>query len=413
MGNKKNIDRLFQENLKDFEVLPPNKAWSSIEKKLASPSTKRHVPIWAKISSIAAIFVLFFSIGTIYFLPTSNFTKTLLSKNKTLTKSSDVKDSIDDSGIDTPNNKTQKTTIIRNLKIDRESTIDNSSDFIEDRSKITSSEKEPSIKEERNKYYLTDAINLPLENNSKEELINPKLNNSKLTVATIFAPIYINSFGNGSGIDSQFGDNHTSGNSSYSYGVKVAYKLNKKFSVQSGINLINLGYTTDNIYVTPGIAVIGFSHLSSNPILSKTESTSILDNSNPNILKDNLKTGNENAGSLNQVFGYVEIPVEIKYNVMRGKFDLNLVGGFSTLLLNKDEVFVETNDLTQSLGSSNNLRSINFSGNIGLDVDYSIHKNLFINISPMFKVQTNTFSKNSGSIQPYYLGVYTGLNYKF
>jgi hypothetical protein len=410
VGNNKNIDRLFQENLKDFEVLPPNKAWRSIENKLASPSTKRHIPIWAKISSIAALFVLFFSIGAIYFLPTSNFTKSLLSKNKTITKSSDIKDSIDDSNIGTSTKNTEKTSVLRSLKIDSEPAIAQTQDNIENTEEAISN-KTVTPNEKSNRYYLTDALNLPLENNSTDEVINSKLNKSKLTVATIFAPIYINSFGNGSGIDAQFGDNHSSGNSSYSYGVKVAYKLNKKFSVQSGINLINLGYTTNNIYVTPGIAVIGFSHLSSNPILSKNETTSFLDNSN--ILKENLKTGNETTGSLNQVFGYVEIPVEIKYNVMRGKFDLNLVGGFSTLLLNKDEVFVETNNLTQSLGSSNNLRSINFSGNIGLDVDYSIHKNLFINISPMFKVQTNTFSKNSGSIQPYYLGVYTGLNYKF
>jgi len=412
VGNKKNIDRLFQENLKDFEVLPPNKAWSSIEKNLASPSTKRHVPIWAKISSIAALLVLFFSIGTIYFLPTSNFTKSLLSKNKTLTKPSDVNDSITDSKDVSQTKNSEKKSILRNLKIESEPTITQNQNAIENTEETTSNIN-VNPNEESNKYYLTDALNLPLENNSTDEIIKSKLNNSKLTVATIFAPIYINSFGKGTGIDEQFSDNQTSGNSSYSYGVKVAYKLNKKFSVQSGINLINLGYTTDNIYVTPGIAVIGFSHLSSNPILSRNETTSVLDNPNSNILKESLKTGNDNAGSLNQVFGYVEIPVEIKYNVMRGKFDLNLVGGFSTLLLNKDEVFVETNNFTQSLGSSNNLRSINFSGNIGLDVDYSIHKNLFINISPMFKVQTNTFSKNSGSIQPYYLGVYTGLNYKF
>ena len=158
-------------------------------------------------------------------------------------------------------------------------------------------------------------------------------------------------------------------------------------------------YTTNDIYITPGVSVIGFSNLSSNPILSKGEIKSSKDN--------------DNSGNLNQIFGYVEIPVEIKYNVVNGKLGINLVGGFSTLLLNKDEVFIETSTFTQSLGASNNLRSINFSGNIGLDVDYSIRKNLYINISPMFKVQTNTFSKNSGSIQPYYLGVYTGLNYKF
>jgi hypothetical protein len=70
-------------------------------------------------------------------------------------------------------------------------------------------------------------------------------------VATIFAPIYFNSFGDGSGVDAQFRDNSSSGNSSYSYGVKVAYQLTNKFSLQSGVNLINLGLTTNNIYVTP------------------------------------------------------------------------------------------------------------------------------------------------------------------
>ncbi|PKP29353.1 MAG: hypothetical protein CVU01_00425, partial [Bacteroidetes bacterium HGW-Bacteroidetes-18] len=176
---------------------------------------------------------------------------------------------------------------------------------------------------------------------------------------------------------------------------------------QSGVNLISLGLTTNNIYVTPGVSVVGFSNLSANPLLSRSADIS--------ALKENALTSdnNELGGSINQIFGYVEIPVEVKYNVTDGKFGINLVGGFSTLLLNRDEVFVETNSFTQSLGSSNNLRSLNFSGNIGLDIDYSIYKNLFINVSPMFKVQTNTFSKNSGSLQPYYLGVYTGLNFKF
>jgi len=31
----------------------------------------------------------------------------------------------------------------------------------------------------------------------------------------------------------------------------------------------------------------------------------------------------------------------------------------------------------------------------------------------MFKYQLNTFSKNDGGFKPYYLGVYTGLNFRF
>lgn len=395
MRDLKNIDRLFQENLKDFEVSPPNKVWNAIEKQLSKPSKKRLIPFWVKISSIAALFALLFSVGTIYLLPTSNLIKNILPKKTDTPKILDKQDNVNNTTIVT---KVPKSEINSPIEIDNTNNFKNLTTITEE-VKGNTTEEPNNLKNESSIYYLADAVDLPLENNTKSKVDANEFLNGKLTVATIFAPIYINSFGDGSGVDPQFKGNSTSGNSSYSYGVKIAYRLNNKFSVQSGVNLINLGYTTNDIYITPGVSSIGFSNLSNNPILAKNE----------NISSKEI----DNSGSLNQVFGYVEIPVEVKYNVVNGKLGLNVVGGFSTLLLNRDEVFVETNNFSQSLGSSNNLRSINFSGNIGLDVDYSIHKNLFINISPMFKVQTNTFSKNSGSIQPYYLGVYTGLNYKF
>ena len=71
MRDYKNIDRIFQENLKDLEVFPPNKSWNSIEKKLGPTSKRRHIPIWVKISSAAAFLLLFFSIGAIYLIPSN------------------------------------------------------------------------------------------------------------------------------------------------------------------------------------------------------------------------------------------------------------------------------------------------------------------------------------------------------
>jgi Outer membrane protein beta-barrel domain len=394
----KNIDRVFQENLKDLEVSPPNKLWNTIEERLHPVSKKRKTPIWFKISSIAALFILFFSVGTIYFLPSSSITRNIIPENKKQQNELQDKDA---SKKLTPSNSIEQNLLVVDAinETNEKSVVENSSSLSNKISSDVAIEDEKTDNKLLNKFYLADTKNLPFSNTKNKKLSKKEITNSKFTVATIFAPIYINSFGDGSGIDPQFVDNSTSGNSSFSYGVKIAYKLNNKFSVQSGINLINLGYTTNDIYITPGVSIVGFSNLSSSPILSKGETK--------------FSKENDNSGSLNQIFGYVEIPVEIKYNMVNGKLGVNLVGGFSTLLLNKDEVFVETNSFTQSLGASNNLRSINFSGNIGLDVDYSIRRNLYINISPMFKVQTNTFSKNSGSIQPYYLGVYTGLNYKF
>ncbi len=402
MKDFKNIDRLFQENLKDFEVSPPNEAWDAIENRLIPRSNKRTLPFWLKLSSIAAVFVLLFSVGTIYFLPNNNFSKNFFHKQNTNKEISSQTDSSTSITVEEKLEAMQKVVNALSLEL---AEIENSNHFTV-KVEENASEQSAFTQKSENSFLFKDTKNLSLSKFADKEVSKKEIAESKFTVATIFAPIYFSSFSDGSGIDAQFKDNPSSGNSSFSYGVKVAYQLTNKFSLQSGVNLINLGLTTNNIYVTPGVAVVGFSNLSANPLMARSAEIT--------KLKDmNINADNDSGGSLNQVFGYVEIPVEVKYSVADGKFGINLVGGFSTLLLNKDEVFVETNSFSQSLGSSNNLRSVNFSGNIGLDIDYSLYKNLFINVSPMFKMQTNTFSKNSGSIQPYYLGVYTGLNYKF
>ena len=80
MRDNKNIDRLFQENLKDFEVFPPNRIWGKIEKNLPSNSRKNRFPRWFKIASVAAMLLLLFGIGTIYLLPKDSLAITFFSK---------------------------------------------------------------------------------------------------------------------------------------------------------------------------------------------------------------------------------------------------------------------------------------------------------------------------------------------
>jgi Leucine-rich repeat (LRR) protein len=110
----------------------------------------------------------------------------------------------------------------------------------------------------------------------------------------------------------------------------------------------------------------------------------------------------------------VEIPLEMKYNVFESKIGLNVVGGFSTFILTNNEVsFINPENVSTILGESNNINSLNFSGNLGFDIDYKVTKDWFLNVSPMVKYQFNTFSNTSGSFQPFYFGVYSGVNYRF
>jgi len=101
----------------------------------------------------------------------------------------------------------------------------------------------------------------------------------------------------------------------------------------------------------------------------------------------------------------VEIPVELTYKIIDSKFGLNLIGGFSTLLLNENVVSVSSPTYTIVLGEANNLNKIHYSSNIGLGFKYSIFKSVNLTFDPVFKYQLNTFSTNSGNFKPYFLVV--------
>ena len=63
MKENKNIERLFQEKFKDFEVTPPDFVWENIQEKLHPKEKKRSViPFWFKTTGIAASFIAIMSV---------------------------------------------------------------------------------------------------------------------------------------------------------------------------------------------------------------------------------------------------------------------------------------------------------------------------------------------------------------
>jgi len=59
MNDKKHIDRLFQEKLKDFEATPSHAVWENISAELqAEEKDRKVIPLWLKLSAIAAVLLL-------------------------------------------------------------------------------------------------------------------------------------------------------------------------------------------------------------------------------------------------------------------------------------------------------------------------------------------------------------------
>ncbi|MEM0932789.1 MAG: hypothetical protein AAGJ12_10005, partial [Bacteroidota bacterium] len=63
---KKNLEQLFKDTFQDFQELPDERVWNSIEATLDKKKQKKRViPIWWQLGGVAALFaILFFAINS-------------------------------------------------------------------------------------------------------------------------------------------------------------------------------------------------------------------------------------------------------------------------------------------------------------------------------------------------------------
>jgi len=58
MNTKKNIDKLFQEQFNNHEVLPPDIVWDTIAEKLKEKKKRRVIPFWLRYTGVAALLAI-------------------------------------------------------------------------------------------------------------------------------------------------------------------------------------------------------------------------------------------------------------------------------------------------------------------------------------------------------------------
>lgn len=253
-----------------------------------------------------------------------------------------------------------------------------------------------------------NALEKLLKEKESKQITEPKLN--RWQVYSNVAPIYFSSISNGSPLDNSLEKNDKSYMANnQSYGLGVNYALNKKLKIRTSINVLNVDYNTNGIvyYQTPSVSG-KLGNLNPNMV-----GNSIIIENLSNVDSPFNKMEQKSEGSLNQKLGYFEMPLELTYKVLDKKFGIDFIGGVSTMILNKNEIYLQSSDLNLKIGEANNLNSVHFSGNIGLGFKYGLFKHLDARIEPIFKYQINTFSNNSGNFKPYMFGVYSGINFTF
>ena len=255
---------------------------------------------------------------------------------------------------------------------------------------------------------------------AKAYLINEEekeAQSNRWNISPNVAPVYFNSLGKGSSIDNQFVNNGKSGEVNMSYGINGSYAINDKIKIRAGVNKVDLGYSTDGVVAfrdinsfnvnSEGSEMRNINFNNQGKQDAYMSSSSINKGSAPQFVVSNAK------GSLEQEFGYIEVPLELEYSIINSKFGLNVIGGFSTLFLNNNEIYSVLDNERALLGDANNINTTSYSANFGLGLNYNISHTLKLNLEPMFKYQINTFNNTSGDFRPYFIGVYSGFSFKF
>jgi hypothetical protein len=309
--------------------------------------------------------------------------------------------------------KTNTTEKVSEISNPLEETIINPSTEINSSTAITETSEIETL--EGNKKSIFDAIE---ENKNLEDAVALKEGPAnRWAVSPNVGPVYYSSLSGGSSLDPMFADNAQSGNVNLSYGVAVDYNISKKLSVRSGLNNVNLSYATGDVQVVSAPATFALENV--NPGPSRTAITTVIDKGpirpamgNNSFGAITPKSTGGNA-EVSQQLQYYEVPLELKYAVLNKKFGINVIGGMSTLFLGNNEIVVNDGDFRTVLGEANNLNSISFTSNIGLGFNYQLSEKFRFNIEPMFKYQLNPYTDSSVDFKPYYLGVYSGLSFKF
>jgi len=217
---------------------------------------------------------------------------------------------------------------------------------------------------------------------------------------------------------------------SYSGGVSFAYKISKKLSIQSGLYYSSIGNEVDGINSFAGFRQYDYTKgdhnfevlTSSGRIYTDNADVFLLDNSGDRVLtrytndvfdpaKANLSYINN---SLFQNFSYLEMPVILRYKVIDKSIDFNLIGGLSYNLLVNNTVNTVVDGSKYNIGKTAGVNPFMVSSSMGMGIEYSLSEKISLNLEPTFRYYLNPFSEMPGlKTHPYSFGVFSGLSYKF
>jgi hypothetical protein len=435
-----NIDLLFRNGLKDYEVLPPQEVWDGIH-----PSIKVRTGSYRLLRAAAVVTVLV-SLGFLAYLLSGD--NTPVTEYPVLTMNVESMTPLFAPPAANPETGVTAVTVAEVIP------PESYSPEIQDPSlpSVTEtaflSEKKTDVAElsmANLKYSLKHGqINSTVATAQKKTFdivlpepeyipaTSPNTNSKRWSIGAIAAPTYYSTLSSGKSEVSRQLASSEEALMSYTGGVALAYKMNKRLSIQSGLYYSSLGQEVSGISSYAGFQRHVYTkadhnfevNTTSGPIIANNPdvflaSTGQVERISTTYTRDVFDPEKVNLqyinNSLFQNFSYLELPVILRYKLIDKALDFNLIGGISYNLLVKNSVYATTEGGTKyEIGETRGLNPLTLSSSIGMGMEYSFANNLSLNLEPTFRYYLNPFDPSAISDNhPYTFGIFTGISYKF
>lgn len=196
------------------------------------------------------------------------------------------------------------------------------------------------------------------------------------------------------------------------YGVKTNYKLNKKWTVSSGVKINELGQSIANVTYMNTSNTSGLLSSSDYLIKNVTTVSQITNNSNYVFVttnaKNSLKSDNFQTGNIDQSLKYIEIPLEVSYALFnRNKTSISLNTGGVVGKLISNNVYLDGT----SIGSNSDASDFIYGSLLSSTLQYRIYKKTHIFVEPGMNYYINPL--NNQSFNQFQWAFNFGLNVSF
>jgi hypothetical protein len=434
-----NIDIVFRNGLKDFEVLPPAEAWDNIQ-----PVIRRKQRQFILIRAAALITVVL-SMSFLAYRWSREISTGLDSVVMALNEETDSPGI--SSSIDKPLNVAVKEN--NPLKNSPETLIENIQNITIEPENVMTASPEVANLQETNSLSINDAK--PLHGpilaslNSSQGIAfrisepdqqylrrNGTIKGTdRWSIGAMASPTYYSRFNSGNDETSKQLMASEQPLISYSGGIAFSYKINKRFSIQSGLYYSSLGQEVDGINSFSGFRKYVYTKGDHNFEVLTTKGSVYTSNADVFLIAsgpgERILTNYTNDvfdpkkaslqfinNTLHQNFSYLELPVILRYKFVDKMIDFNLIGGVSYNLLVNNSVYARNDGGKYQIGETDGLNLLTVSSSLGMGMEYNFSDKLSLNLEPTFRYYLNPFNEMAGSkIHPYSFGIFSGVSYKF